>query len=243
MRKLTLISFALAGCLGSAPQPDPSQNPAPVSDQTSQQSTTPADDPLGVAPTTASADPSNTFNHESNQVDPFAVLARIQEEGPPEVSSRLHSCQKMKYETLGNLLTQLGVNLGAQGQNGIPTAGDLYNGGSQAMGAPNYGARVPETIELTTAGATKLFDIFVSAAPEIIAAVAAGNVCKKAMMPTLLFDANGKMTLDGIACLTGAPASQMQADLANQAVGEASTPDLGKTIAVAAILSAAHTCE
>src|SRR5436305_13851060 len=100
MRKLTLISFALAGCLGQAPQPDPTSNPAPVSDSSSSQaSTTAADDPLGVAPTTASADPSNTFNHESNQVDPFAVLARIQAEGPPEVSSRLHSCQKMKYVT------------------------------------------------------------------------------------------------------------------------------------------------
>src|SRR5437879_5252857 len=113
MRKLTLFSFALAGCLGSAPQPDPTSNPAPVSDPSSSQ-TTASSDPLGVAPTTSSADPSNTFNHDSNQVDPFAVLARIQAEGPPEISTRLHSCQKMKYATLGNLLRQLGVNLGAQ---------------------------------------------------------------------------------------------------------------------------------
>jgi hypothetical protein len=243
MCKLTMLTFALAGCLGQAPPPDPSQNPAPVSDQTSRQNATPSNDPLGVAPTTASADPSNTFNHESNQVDPFAVLARIQEEGPPEVSSRMHSCQKMKYVTLGHVLTQLGVNLDANGQNGIPTAGDLYQGGSQAMGAPNYGARVPETIGLTTAGATKLFDIFVSAAPEIIASIAAGNACKAGGNPTQLFDTNGKCTIQGISCLVGAPATQMQADLCNQALGEASTPDLGQTIAVAAILSAAHTCE
>jgi hypothetical protein len=40
-----------------------------------------------------------------------------------------------------------------------------------------------------------------------------------------------------------APASQAQVDLANQAVGEASSPDIGKRIAVATILAAQHTCE
>ena len=85
------------------------------------------------------------------------------------------------------------------------------------MGAPNYGARVPESIELTTAGATKLFDIFVQAAPEIIAAFP--TEAKKAGAAVQLFDADGKFTSDGIAFLQGAPATQAQLDLCNNILG------------------------
>jgi hypothetical protein len=107
------------------------------------------------------------------------------------------------------------------------------------MGGPNYGARVAETIELTAAGATKLFDIFVQAAPEIIAAMPMTKRC----MGVDMFDAQNHCTPAGITCLTGAPATQPQVDLCNQALVEASTAQLGQTIAVASVLSAAHTCE
>jgi hypothetical protein len=121
------------------------------------------------------------------------------------------------------------------------SAGVIYKNGSQAMGAPNYGARVAEAISLTTSGATKLFDIFVQAAPEIIAAFP--NVAKKAGAPVALFDGGGKFTMDGIAFLQGAPATQAQLDLANNVLGSASTAQIGQTLAVATLLSAAHTCE
>jgi hypothetical protein len=183
----------------------------------------------------------NTFDHEIDPVDPFAVLSRIQDQGPPEISTRMHSCEKIKYATLGNLLTALGVNMAKTAT--PPSAGQLYKGGAQALGAPNYGARVPEAIENTTAGLTKLFDIFVQAAPEIITAMPTAAQCKKAGAAVSMFDGQGKCTLDGISCLQGAPASQAQKDLCDTVLTEGSTPQIGQAIAVATILAAAHTCE
>jgi hypothetical protein len=242
---LTFVgSLSLGGCLGGT-QPGPS-NPAPVDPSAGAPSGTAGTGTggdasgLGLAPGSAAGGTGNTFDHPDSQVDPFAVLQRIKDEGPPEVSTKLHSCQKMKYATVGNVLTQLGVNMGATGST---SAAQLYKNGAQAMGAPNYGARVPEAIEITTAGATKLFDIFTQAAPEIIAAMANLKACQKAGTATQMFDAQGHITLDAIACITGAPAVQAQADLANQAITEASTQTIGQTIAVATILSAQHTCE
>lgn len=248
IRKLShLIAFVFAvsgaGCLGGSPSSDPGPNPAPVGDPSSSGSAGGGVGNLGIAPTTGdtSGGTDNTFDHMNDSIDPFQVLARIQEQGPPEISSRLHSCQKLQYEVIGTVLAQLGVNLNKQST--PPSAGQLYKGGSQALGAPNYGARIREGIENTTSGATKLFDVFVQAAPEIIAAMPNVAACKLAGQPTQMFDAQGKCTLAGISCLQGAPAVQAQVDLCNQALTEASTPTIGQTIAVATILAAAHTCE
>ena len=150
----------------------------------------------------------------------------------------MHSCEKMKYATVGTVLKELGVNMAATG---ATSAAVLYKNGGQAMGAPNYGARVAEAIELTTAGATKLFDIWVQAAPEVIAAMP--NIAKKNGAAVQMFDAGGKCTADGIAFLQGAPATQAQIDLCNNILGSASTPAIGQTLAVGTLLAAAHTCE
>jgi hypothetical protein len=234
-------SLTLGGCLGAAPQQDP-MNPAPVDPtQTGASNTDP--NGLGLGPGSATGAADNTFDHPDNQVDPFEVLQRIQDEGPPEVSSRLHSCQKMKYATLGTVLTQLGVNMAKTATAPQLSAGQIYKGGTGALGVANYGARIPESIELTTSGATKLFDIFIAAAPEIIAAMPNAASCKVGGQPTAMFDAGGKCTLAGISCLQGAPASQAQVDLCNQAITEASATNIGQTIAVATILSAQHSCE
>ena len=247
MRKIShAIAFVFAvsgaGCLGGSAPSDPAPNPAPVGDPGGTGGTG-GTGGLGIAPSTGdtSGGTDNTFDHDSNQVDPFAVLARIQQQGPPEISTRMHSCQKLKYDTLGSLLVQLGVDLN---KTATPAAaGELYKGGGQALGAANYGARVSESIENTTAGATKLFDIFVQAAPEVIAAMPTNKACQVGATPTSMFDANGKCTLAGISCLQGSPASTAQVDLCNQALTEASTAAIGKQIAVASILAAAHTCE
>ena len=255
LRKIsTTIAFLFvasgAGCLGGAPTSDPTGvNPAPVGDPastggTNTPSTTGTDPTLGTAPTTGGT-PDNTFDHESDQTDPFEVLGRIQEQGAPEVSSRMHSCQKLKYATLGNVLRQLGVTIPATVGTGAAalTGGALYVGGSGALGAPIYGARVAESIEITTAGATKLFDIFVQSAQDIIKAMPTNKACTVAGAATSMFDAQGKCTVAGISCLQGAPATQAQKDLCDQVLTEASTPAIGQTIAVATILAAQHTCE
>lgn len=240
LRKLNLsmviAAFSLAGCLNGGG----TGTGTGTGDGTGGQ-TTPGGS-LGLGGDLTAGGDGSTFNHDGdglgNQTDPFSVLQRYQNEGPPEISEKMHSCQKMRYATVGSVLTAFGVNMAATG---ATSAGLLYKNGSQAMGAPNFGARVPESIELTTAGATKLFDIFVQAAPEIITAFP--NTAKKAGVAVALFDANGQFTSDGVAFLQGAPATQAQLDLANNILGSASTPAIGQTLAVATLLAAAHTCE
>jgi hypothetical protein len=236
---MVIAALSLAGCItGTA---GGGSSGSGTGTGTGDQTQTPGGS-LGVGAGETAGGPGNTFNHDGDgmggETDPFAVLQRIQTEGPPEISTRMHSCQKMKYATVGTVLTKLGVNMAATA---TTSAAVLYKNGAQAMGAPNYGARVPESIDLTTAGATKLFDIFVQAAPEVIAAVP--TVAKKGGAAIQLFDANSKITSDGVAFLQGAPASQAQIDLANNILGSASTPQIGQTLAVATLLASAHTCE
>ncbi len=231
---MVIAAFSLAGCLngGGSGMGTGTGNGTGTGDQTQ----TPGGS-LGLSGGTAGGT-GNTFDHDNNDTDPFAVLQRIQAEGPPEISTKMHSCEKMHYAVVGNVLKQLGVNMAATG---TTSAAVLYKNGSQAMGAPNYGARVPESIELTTAGATKLFDILVQAAPEIIAAIP--NVAKKNGAAIQMFDASGKCTADGIAFIQGAPATQAQIDLCNNVLGSASSAQIGQTLAVATLMAAAHTCE
>lgn len=195
---------------------------------------------IGQGSIAASLDPSNTFEHPDLQPNPLDVLNRIQQEGPPEITSRLHSCQKMRYATLGKVLGSLGVNLGNNQGN---SAGGLYSNAGQAFGAPNYGARIREALAITTAGTTKLFDIFVAAAPEIITAMPNVGRCKVAGQSTSMFDGQGNCTLAGISCLQGYPATTTEQTLCNSVIGMASSQGVGQTVAVATILAAAHTCD
>lgn len=170
--------------------------------------------------------------------DPFEALSQTEQTLPSDVASRVHACQKIKYGTLGTMLRQLGVKV--QSTEG---AGELYSGGAEPLGGPKYLARIREAIELTTSSAVSMFDIWVNAAPEIIDAMPTLPRCTKAGVPVSMFDARGRCTLDGITCLQGSPATEAQKDLCEQVVTEASSPKIGRTIAVAAILSANHTCE
>ena len=91
----------------------------------------------------------NTHNHaddlgKNGAKDPFEVLAQRRDEGPPEVRTRLHSCQKLQVEAIANLLAAFGVDLQATGD--PPTAGQLLESAAGALGAANYDARMGEAI-------------------------------------------------------------------------------------------------
>ena len=188
----------------------------------------------------ASGGTANTFDHPGTNVDPFELLARAKNEGPPRYASRVHKCPKMQYGTLGRVLASRGVDLGAAG--GL-SAGKLYNDGDQALGAPNYGARQREGRELSTATASKMFDIYVQAAPEIIANLPNRDECKVAGVGARIFNDANQCTADGITCLIGVPATAQHLEICNLTVQRASNVDKGKRIAVATLLAAAHTCE
>jgi len=180
-----------------------------------------------------------TYDHDNTSFDPWAVIDRLAKEGPPKYTSRVHSCPKLRYRTLGRVLASLGVNMANTTALSAP---ELYRTGDNAMGAPSFTNRIRENITVSTSGASREFDIFAAAAPEIIAAVPTLARCNVGGVPAVLFNGN---TCDptGITCLLGTPATLTHLDFCNLTVSNASTPDIGKRIAVAALLAAAYTCE
>jgi hypothetical protein len=192
----------------------------------------------------ASSGTEGTFDHPAaiggSAVTAREALERMEEEGPPGYTARIHGCRKMPYRTLGRVLSGLGVNLDATGE---VEAGNMWRGSDQALGAPNYGARIGESTEVTVAVASRTFDIFVQAAPEIIANLPSVERCMVGGVGVSVFDAAGRCNRDGLSCLLGEPASEVHVAQCDDVVRRAADPAQGQAIAVAALLSAAHTCE
>jgi hypothetical protein len=182
-----------------------------------------------------------TFDHDnSSNFDPFELIDRLAKEGPPRFTARVHSCPKVRYRTLGNVLTSFGIN--AADTTNL-SAGQLYTDGFNALGGPNYANRIRENLNITTASASREFDIFAAASQAIIDGMPNLVRCQINGAPTAMFDASNACTANGIQCLIGAPATAAHLDFCNITVNGASSVDVGKRIAVAAILAAAYTCE
>jgi len=172
--------------------------------------------------------------------DPYTSLEREQREGPPRYTSRLHSCAKMRVATLGNLLASRGVNMGATAE---LSAGRMYKTSAIALGAANYAARTRENIELGVATASKIFDIYVQAAPELIAAIPVRPECYRNGQPAQLFDSSNHCVESGFSCLIGTRATPQHLAVCNETIKRANDPESGKQLAVALLAAAAHTCE
>jgi len=200
-------------------------------------------DPEGNIPppgSTSSGD-GDTFDHENDQISPWDLLQRIQEQGPPEFTSHMHGCVKMRVATIGRVLKSLGVNTANKT---ALSAGELYTDGQDALGAPSYANRIRENLAIQTSGSSRLFDIFAAAAPEIITAMPTVARCNVGGTAAAMFDTAGTSCLkSGVSCLLGYPASDVQVSLCTQTIAKASTPVIGKNMAVAVILAAANTCE
>ena len=191
-------------------------------------------------PGTTSGGDTTTFDHDNNTISVWDLIDRLTKEGPPSFSSQMHGCTKVRYATLGNVLKSVGVNL-ANTTN--LSAGQLYTSGGPSMGVANFTARVRENIGVTTSGASRAFDIFAAGAPEIIAAVPTLARCAVGGVPPVLFDATNQCHIEGLSCIMGMQATPAHVELCNLTVTRASTPDVGKRLAVAAIMAAAFTCE
>jgi len=197
----------------------------------------PEDPGLPAGSTTGGAD--TTYDHDNSGVSPWELIERLQKVGPPRYSSHLHGCVKMRVDTLGRVLTSLGVDV----DNATPlSAGQLYRDGGNALGGPNFENRIRENIGISTSGASRLFDIFAAGADEIIAAVPNLERCKVNGVSAQLFDGNA-CRLDGLTCLLGVPPQAAHVELCNITIQNASDPTVGKRLAVASMLAAAHTCE
>jgi len=196
----------------------------------------------------------NNFHHpmdptQSGQDDPFEILKQRAAEGPPEVRTRLHSCSKLTYAALGDLLVSRGVDLNKTGT--PPTAGKLYKASStkDALGVANFDARMGESYFYTISSATKILDIFVRAAPEIIQNLPTMPDCMQNGAPAQMFDpVSGKCVYNGLSCIMGRPASEDDMDICNLMIQQANPADpkdvqTKRELTVAAFLSAAHTCQ
>jgi hypothetical protein len=199
---------------------------------------TPPDTSATPPPGSTSGSTDTTFDHDNNQISPWDLLERLQEEGPPSFTSHVHSCSKVRYATLGNVLRSVGID---PTNTANLSAGDLYQTGYNALGGPNYANRIRENIGVTTSGASREYDIFAAGADEVIAAFAAGTIAR--CPGATLFDANNACQPSGVECLLGVPADAAHLDLCNLTVTKASDIETGKRIAVAAMLAAAYTCE
>lgn len=224
MTRLTLLTILVAS-FGAACTDDSTSTPPPNNQE-------PDGSTIGSQ--------SQTFDHDNTGFDPWAVIDRLAKEGPSTYTSQVHSCPKVRYRTFGNLLTSLGVNVANAT---ALSAGDLYRNGFNAMGGANYPNRIRENITISTSGASKAFDIFAAAAPEIITALPTLARCNAGGANAVLFEADGTCRADGITCLIGTPAQPAHVDFCNLTVKNASTPAVGQRIAVAALLAAAYTCE
>jgi hypothetical protein len=189
-----------------------------------------------------SGDQTNTFDHDNSGISPWDLLDRLTQEGPPSYTAHVHSCPKVRYATLGNVLTSIGVN---PANTTSLSAGDLYTNGFTALGGPNYANRIRENIGITTSGASREFDIFAAAADEVIAAFGNPSSALMTRCPgATLFDATtNACNPSGITCIIGTPATSRHLDYCNLTVTSASTPAVGQRLAVAAMLAAAYTCE
>jgi hypothetical protein len=155
--------------------------------------------------------------------------------GSPEVTSRLHSCGKLTNASIAELIASRALNGGnPQGSQGAQA---IFNASGPALGAANYPGRVPEAPFASTSAMAKMFDIYTMGS---YAAVGT-NWTPPACPGTKVLGTDGMFTKDGISCLIGKPASDEYVAIANDAI--AKNPTDGAKIAIAAMLSAAHTCQ
>jgi hypothetical protein len=191
----------------------------------------------------------NNFHHPAgeaevaNQKDPFELLAERADEGPPEIRTRLHSCSRLSYASIGAFLTSRGVDLAKTSQPGQPpTAGEVYKAARDALGAARFDVRQAESFTYTVAGGTKLLDIFIQSAEEIIANVKTATACGGEPM----FDATtGACVYSSFSCILGRPATPEDLVLCNEMLKNAPAAELDnrRRVVVATFLSAGNTCE
>jgi hypothetical protein len=131
------------------------------------------------------------------------------------------------------------------------SAGALYSGGQDAFSVPKLDSRRGEKDGHTTASAMKLFDVFVQAAPEIVANISSPQLapaCTINGQNPEMFAADGSCIEEAVSCLIGYPATEDHMLLCNLIVDKADPGDAAdvsnkRHIAVATLLSAAHSCE
>src|ERR1700754_1044063 len=58
----------------------------------------------------------NTFDHNTDEISVWDLIERQEVEGPPSFTSHMHSCPKVRYANLANVLTNIGVDISSKTQ-------------------------------------------------------------------------------------------------------------------------------
>ena len=206
--------------------------------------------------------------------DPSLLADRAYNEGPIGIASQRHSCAKIKFNTLGRFLAGRGVAITA-GDNPAtlpvtatttcptPVAGavtqstsHVYCTSQLTLGIPQYTARLSESTSVTSGTATKIVDLYATAATEIEqklvgnAFPAAATACvDKTGTQAVMFNANNTCNEAGVTCLQGYPATTEQVALCSrivtqaQAAGAIPAVTAGRRLAIATILAGTNLCE
>ena len=230
--RLGLVS--LLGLIGCQTQPS-DQDPNQVMDP-------PPDTTVPPTPTNGSG---KSFDHDDilgNIGNPFADGRQVL----PADGQRMHVCGKIQYATLGRILAARGITTGA----GVAdSAGTLYTGGSNIMGVANYPARVAEADRNSTGGLTRMFDMLLAVAEELLPAAGGDRIGTGTACPgTTLYNADNTCNADGFACLIGVPLSAVQLMECSNAVKRIamlSGNDMlrAKRMTIATIASSAYLCD
>jgi len=168
---------------------------------------------------------------------------------PPAEGQTLHSCGKLRFNVLTNILKTRGINVTNATVN---SAGALLAKAQPVWGVANFPARVPESIRNTTSGLVSLHDILIAAAEEWVPTVAMGMMPSDGPLMGMactgakLFN-NGTCDKDGFACLMGATPSAQQINLCNSMINDTSAmvmdPTVKRRLAVASMVGNVTMCD
>ncbi|MFO0675586.1 MAG: hypothetical protein U0169_03570 [Polyangiaceae bacterium] len=185
--------------------------------------------------------------------------------GSVSLTAKNYGCTPISYRTAGLLLNDLGLklaidplsnpilpaatgnnngnNMGNNNNNGTPTASQAaYTAARASFGVADFPNRSAESTTIGTAQLAKMGDLFIEAAPEIIANFALSPRCGGIS----LFDPTGHPSREGLTCIGGQVASadavQLAGQLMDRAVAQGMTQQGAQELVVAGYLSAQFTC-
>lgn len=230
-----------AACLPTVDQPA-AQTPVAVDNNP----TTSAVQGTGDNSTVAPLSPAQQTAIWMQGGDPTLLANRAYDEGPIEVASQKHSCQKMHYDNIGRLLMNRGVAVtsgsspatlpvtatttcpAVNGTNS-QTAAFVYCNSQLTLGIPQYAARLAEAISITSGTGTKIMDLYATAATELETKLVnnafpntvTACVDPKTTMGAVMFNSDNTCNEAGITCLQGYPATVDQIALCSSIVTQA----------------------
>jgi len=172
---------------------------------------------------------------------------------PPAEGETLHSCGKVRFNVLTNILQTRGINVAPPPlMPPLTTAAYLLEKAQPVWGVANFPARVPESIRNTTSGLVSLHDILIAAAEEWVPSVAVGMppsdgpAIGMACTGSKLFN-NNTCDKDGFACLMGATPSPQQINVCNSMINDTSAmvmdPTVKRRLAVASMVGNVTMCD